>query len=198
MNSALLIPLGSVGLVMSLGMLYVGIARLLAGPIVWSFERDGYAVPINWRLERIGAPLQFYVGAFQFNGQTGADRQLYQVDAWVTIDRTGERLPLYVAAGGQWTPFAETDGVPAGAKFEVGCSMREEAPRCGAFTSEMTPERFLAAIGAFTFTFLYDGHTQTWHFSTEEIERQFIKQKAAAEQDVKSNPMLRPSVQRHK
>jgi hypothetical protein len=195
MNSALLISVGSIGLLVSLGVLYLGITRLLAGSIVWSFQRDGYAVPINWSLERVGVPLEFHVDGFQFNGRT--DRQLYQVDAWVTIDRTGQRLPLYIAAGGQWTPFAKTDGVPEGATFQMGCSMREEEPRCGAFASRMTPERFLAAIGAFTFSFLYDGHNQSWHFSADELQRQFIKQKAAAEQKTKSDPLLQPRVQRH-
>src|SRR6266851_2444370 len=52
-SPALLIVAECVGIFALVWALYLSVSRLYAAPITWSFQQDGYAVPINWDVERI-------------------------------------------------------------------------------------------------------------------------------------------------
>src|SRR6266851_4063751 len=58
-SPTLLVAVECIGIFALLAALYLTVSRLYAAPITWSFQQDGYAVPINWRGGGIGAPLQF-------------------------------------------------------------------------------------------------------------------------------------------
>jgi hypothetical protein len=165
-------------------------------PIEWDFQQTGYALRLEWVLQRVGEVPIFYVSGFVFPGKNGPE-PLYQIRASVTIDRDKREIPLYVVAGGQWARFPEIVSIPADVRVEIGCQMRDDGLHCEEFPKRISPEQFLADLGGFTFEFAHDGEPpQKWHFSSAELRRQFEKQKLEAEDQIRKNPLLQPSVTR--
>ena len=92
-----------------LGTLWLVFRPPIAGPIAWNFQKTGYAIQLEWALERVGGPLKFYVPGFIFHGENGSE-PLYQVKAFVTIDQNKKVIPLYIAVDGQWIQFSQIEG----------------------------------------------------------------------------------------
>ncbi len=179
-----------------LGTLWLVFRPPIAGPIAWNFQKTGYAIQLEWALERVGGPLKFYVPGFIFHGENGSE-PLYQVKAFVTIDQNKKVIPLYIAVDGQWIQFSQIEGIPAGRTVDIGCQMRSDGPHCEGFPDRISPEQFLNDLGGFTLTFSHDGETpKNWHCSSVQLRQQFEKQKREAEEQIKTNPRLQPSIKK--
>jgi hypothetical protein len=166
------------------------------GPIEWDFQRTGYAIRLEWQMQRPGMPLKFLVPGFIFSGQNGPD-PLYQIQSSVTIDKDQRVIPLFIAANSQWVQFSNILNIPAGNRFELGCQMRSDTLHCEGFPERLTIDQFFADLGGFTFSFGHDGDPpQKWHFSSATLRKQFEKQMSEAEEAVRNNPQLQPPIPR--
>jgi len=171
-----------------IGLLWLYLSK--TGAIEWDFERTGYPIRLEWQIARAGEPARFFVPGFIFTGKNGPT-PIYQIEASVTIDHNKKVIPLYIAASGQWVQFENSNGIPAGARFEIGCQMRDDTLHCEGFPSRISPEQFLIDVGGFTFTFAHDGEPpQNWHFTSAQLRQQFEKQTREVEEQSKRDPTV--------
>jgi hypothetical protein len=175
----------------------IGGARTARGVVRWRFEETDEVIQLEWRLATPDSPLQFFVPGFMFSGKNVSGLPIYRPDAFVTVEHNSKVVPLYIVADGQWIEFSEAKEIPAEAEFQIGCQMRGDTLHCAEWTERLSPEQFLREIGGFRLTFSFDGTpSRIWRFTTEQLRRQFEKQKSnAAELARKTHP---PSVRRHR
>jgi hypothetical protein len=170
--------------------------RLPSGPVAWRFEEAGYALQLEWQLEKPGVPLKFFVPGFVFLGRNISGRPLYRPDAFVTVEHNKKVVPLYIVADGQWIEFSAAKEIPADAEFQIGCQMRGDTLHCADWTERMPPEQFLRDIGGFKLTFSYDGAPSLYYrFTTEELRKQFEQQKQ--EEEARVRKLHPPAVTRN-
>jgi hypothetical protein len=166
--------------------------------IEWGVDGSPFGLEIEAQMERVGAPVTVHIYGFAFNGRNVSRHTLYQIDASVTVEHTKEVLQMYVVAEGQWVLAKDINGIAPGVRFTVGCQMRADTVHCGSMTKEMTPEQFMIDVGAFKFTFRYDGKEYTRSFSASEIAQQIEDYRHRIEEEWRKNPMMQPSVTKRK
>jgi hypothetical protein len=161
----------------------------------WAANESAYGLEVEGQREKADGPFIPAIYGFTFNGRNISDRPIYQIDSFITVDRTKEVIPLYIASGGQWHPLRDIDGIPPHFRFTIGCQMRSDPFHCGNFIRQMTVDRFFVDIGAFTFTFNFDRKRHVQHFSVSDLERQIEEVRQRIE---RAAPKSEPEVQLRK
>jgi hypothetical protein len=160
--------------------------------IAWAPDGADYGLEVEGSLESPDKPVRVYIGGLVFNGKNISGRTLYQIDASVTIGRTLQTFPLFIASGGQWVATNRVVSIPPGMKFTIGCQMRDDPVRCGDFLHTMKPDEFLNDVGRFVFHFSYNDRGHDDIFTLDRVEA-YIKQRTE-ELDAQLRRMTSPSI----
>jgi hypothetical protein len=178
-------------------------APLFLGIHFWAREKP----KINWLFYNVGTPITlgarwnegvaaFVVDGVQFSGANISGHTLHQVDAEITLLRTGKKLPLFVIIDAQWMPTEQIESVPPNAFLTLGGQFRGDGTHWPEYGSEMTPNDFLRDFGAFSVSITIDGDKKTWSFTIDELREQLDRLERAEEERWLQNPLNRPRILR--